>query len=233
MLRVEFINDRTGADDAANYRVQAIVNGRMIAAATVKGHPRAEHWTALLRRCADQNACLAGDGNQQPSGLRGDLGAPRTVNDDTRDTVSPCISCTSEITRLQGEVEKLTKREADHHDIIARLWAVTDPDIVTEMPDLMPRVHQALGVDDPEGDCGNVICGEVLALTAQLAKAEATLAAPGAATLRTLIDKWRATGAVKDTYHATMGIGWKVCADDLAILLLSAAVAPATATEKD
>jgi hypothetical protein len=56
MIRVEFVNDRTGPDEAANYRVQVAVNGRVVTAGKVKGHPRAEHWTALLRRCADQNA---------------------------------------------------------------------------------------------------------------------------------------------------------------------------------
>ena len=30
-----------------------------------------------------------------------------------------------------------------------------------------------------------------------------------------LRDKWRAEAALTDRFHATMGTGWKVCADDL------------------
>ena len=37
--------------------------------------------------------------------------------------------------------------------------------------------------------------------------------------LRALIVKWRANGARIDGFHATMGIGWKVCADELAAAL--------------
>lgn len=55
MLVVEFLNDKTGSDEAANYRVRVTVNGREIATTTVKGHPRADHWTGLLARCAAQN----------------------------------------------------------------------------------------------------------------------------------------------------------------------------------
>lgn len=55
MLTVQFVNDRSGPDTAANYRVEVYVNGRLIDGTTVKGHPRSEHWTALLRRCAEQN----------------------------------------------------------------------------------------------------------------------------------------------------------------------------------
>lgn len=38
--------------------------------------------------------------------------------------------------------------------------------------------------------------------------------------LRQLVEKWKAEGAAKDTFHATMGIGWKACAKDLEALLL-------------
>jgi hypothetical protein len=34
-----------------------------------------------------------------------------------------------------------------------------------------------------------------------------------------LVEKWRAQGAIYDSHHATMGIGYKACADDLASLL--------------
>ena len=39
------------------------------------------------------------------------------------------------------------------------------------------------------------------------------------ASLRELVERWRATGAEKDRYHAVMGIGWTVCANELATLL--------------
>lgn len=35
-----------------------------------------------------------------------------------------------------------------------------------------------------------------------------------------LVEKWRAKGAEIDTFHATMGIGFKACADELAAALL-------------
>ncbi len=37
--------------------------------------------------------------------------------------------------------------------------------------------------------------------------------------LEHLRDKWRAKAATTDTFHATMGIGWKQCADELDTLL--------------
>lgn len=37
--------------------------------------------------------------------------------------------------------------------------------------------------------------------------------------LRAFVVAWRDKGAATDTFHATMGIGWKACADDLAIAL--------------
>jgi hypothetical protein len=43
------------------------------------------------------------------------------------------------------------------------------------------------------------------------------------AALEALVAKWRNEGAVKDTFHATMGIGWKVCADDLEAALAAPA----------
>ena len=39
------------------------------------------------------------------------------------------------------------------------------------------------------------------------------------AALRSLVEHWRARAAVTDTFHATMGIGWKVCATELEALL--------------
>ena len=40
-------------------------------------------------------------------------------------------------------------------------------------------------------------------------------------TLRALVVKWRQEAAIKDSFHATMGIGWKACADEVEALLLS------------
>ena len=37
--------------------------------------------------------------------------------------------------------------------------------------------------------------------------------------LQRLISQWREKAAVTDSFHATMGIGWKVCADELEALL--------------
>jgi hypothetical protein len=34
-----------------------------------------------------------------------------------------------------------------------------------------------------------------------------------------LVEKWRREGAMYDAFHATMGTGWKACADELAALL--------------
>jgi hypothetical protein len=50
MLRIEFVNDQTGPDEAANYRARVEVNGRLIAAAQIHGRPRSEHWTTLVER---------------------------------------------------------------------------------------------------------------------------------------------------------------------------------------
>jgi len=33
--------------------------------------------------------------------------------------------------------------------------------------------------------------------------------------IQRLIEEWRQEAAIKDSFHATMGIGWKVCADEL------------------
>lgn len=55
MLSVEFVNDRSGSNGAANYIVRVTVNHRIVAHATVKGHNREDHWTTLLRLCAEQN----------------------------------------------------------------------------------------------------------------------------------------------------------------------------------
>lgn len=59
-----------------------------------------------------------------------------------------------------------------------------------------------------------------LAVDAQnrLQHTEAALAARDRA-LRDLVGHWRVKGATTDTFHATMGIGWKACADELDALL--------------
>jgi hypothetical protein len=42
------------------------------------------------------------------------------------------------------------------------------------------------------------------------------------AELEALIAKWRNEAAAKDSFHATMGVGWKACANDLEALLARA-----------
>jgi hypothetical protein len=37
--------------------------------------------------------------------------------------------------------------------------------------------------------------------------------------LRHLVKRWRSQGAVTDTFHATMGVGYKACAKELEDLL--------------
>jgi hypothetical protein len=44
--------------------------------------------------------------------------------------------------------------------------------------------------------------------------------------LRWLEGQWRAKGSGMDAFHATMGIGWKSCADDLAAPLAADAPPP-------
>lgn len=126
MLRVEFVNDRTGSDASANYRVQVSVNGRTIAGATVKGHPRAEHWTALLHRCATQNASLAGDGNQQPSSDAVDPVAPRTSDGATRDKDKALADLAAQVTRL----EQLVKEK----DEVSRMDTMGDSNSIRTAP---------------------------------------------------------------------------------------------------
>lgn len=53
----------------------------------------------------------AGDGNQQHSGLRGDPGAPRTVDDDTRDPAS----CSDPFLEIRALIEEM--READQQPL--------------------------------------------------------------------------------------------------------------------
>lgn len=68
---------------------------------------------------------------------------------------------------LETECAALREQIADCHDIIGKLWSAMDPEVEAE---LMPHVHRILGVDDPNGDCGNPICK-------QLAESEATVTA--------------------------------------------------------
>lgn len=44
-------------------------------------------------------------------------------------------------------------------------------------------------------------------------------------TPRDLIQQWREKGASCDTFHATMGVGWKTCADELEACLSAPAEA--------
>ena len=47
--------------------------------------------------------------------------------------------------------------------------------------------------------------------------------------LETLIAKWRQKAASVDSFHATMGTGWHVCAEELEAILNSAATEHETA----
>lgn len=49
MLRIEFINDQTGNDDSANYKMRVFVNDKQIAEKSVYGHERSTGWEALVR----------------------------------------------------------------------------------------------------------------------------------------------------------------------------------------
>jgi hypothetical protein len=54
MLRIEFVNDGTGPDSAANYRVAVLVNGKVVDQGRVTDHYRESHWTVLLARTVQQ-----------------------------------------------------------------------------------------------------------------------------------------------------------------------------------
>lgn len=67
----------------------------------------------------------AGDGNQLPSGLRGDPVAPRTVNDDTRDTSSSSESSLPP-QALRALVDQMRRRVADHDRGPVAEWQVRE-----------------------------------------------------------------------------------------------------------
>lgn len=72
-----------------------------------------------------------------------------------------CPSSTeAKLREAAQEIETLRKREAECHDVIGQLWAAIEPDNVEELH-LTERVHQILGVTDPEGECGNAYCGQL------------------------------------------------------------------------
>lgn len=48
-----------------------------------------------------------------------------------------------------------------------------------------------------------------------------------------LVEKWRAKGVATDTFHATMGVGWKTCAQELEDALALITDGPETEKEKD
>lgn len=51
--------------------------------------------------------------------------------------------------------------------------------------------------------------------------------------LLVLIEQWRAKAAVKDAFHATMGMGWKACANDLEAALAASGWQPIATAPKD
>lgn len=74
----------------------------------------------------------------------------------------------AETAALRQQVETLTAREAELHDLVTWLWSVTD----TDDADLMMLVHDVLGANN-EGQCGNRICAELHSATQRAEKAEA------------------------------------------------------------
>lgn len=79
--------------------------------------------------------------------------------------------------------------------------------------------------DETEHECLADVIAKTPAKAAEVAKRiEQAFAAEAAldalrAQLGQLKAKWEAEAAAKDTFHATMGIGWKSCVKDLAVLL--------------
>ena len=73
----------------------------------------------------------------------------------------------------QDEITRLRLREAECHDIIARLWALTDPDLISELSDLPDRIHDVLGANDENGECGNTICKQLREAEARVTALEA------------------------------------------------------------
>jgi hypothetical protein len=57
----------------------------------------------------------------------------------------------------ESSLRRVQEREAEAHDIIAILWALSDPEAVEEAK-LAPRVNAILGAGAEDGDCGNYIC---------------------------------------------------------------------------
>lgn len=72
-----------------------------------------------------------------------------------------------------AEIVKLTKREAECHDVLAGLLALHDPD---EDSDLHDRADRILGAHDPDGHCGNPICAALLKAEAEVETLKAELA---------------------------------------------------------
>lgn len=85
-----------------------------------------------------------------------------------RDPVSPCISCTSEITRLQGEVERYRYTLNQEVERGTRYMRERDTAEIA--------LAQIFGILQPASGIANVVQA-VRDMSAQLAKAEATLQA--------------------------------------------------------
>lgn len=62
-LIVTFQNDGTGPDDAANYKVEVLVNSRVIHRTRIEGHNRADEWQELVRRLVERDVVRCDDCN--------------------------------------------------------------------------------------------------------------------------------------------------------------------------
>lgn len=60
MLTVEFLNDRTGTNESANYVVTVHVNGKVLHKERLEGHPRDAGWLTLVRRLVSSDGTLDG-----------------------------------------------------------------------------------------------------------------------------------------------------------------------------
>jgi hypothetical protein len=74
------------------------------------------------------------------------------------DCVGVMRDAATSLAALTERAEQAVRREAEHHDIIAKLWSIVDPEL---QPELMTLVHGVLGLNDPDGLCGNRICHEL------------------------------------------------------------------------
>lgn len=64
---------------------------------------------------------------------------------------------------LSARLEEATKREAEYHDLISRLWSLV-PSEFDQAKDVQDRVHAVLLGPNSSGECGNTVCAELRSL---------------------------------------------------------------------